>query len=45
MTGIPTVASYIQSGDLLEAALIENGHEIVKTNFKVKWKIDNRIEL
>lgn len=36
MTGTPTGVSRIQSGDLLEGGLIENGHEIVKINFKVK---------
>lgn len=36
MTGTPTGASRIQSGDILDAGLIENGHEIVKINFKVK---------
>lgn len=36
MTGTPKGAAHIQSGDRLEAGLLENGREIVKMAFNVK---------
>lgn len=36
MTGTPKGASEIHAGDLIEAGLIESGHEIVKITFNVK---------